>query len=172
MADPSTAPPLIPTSIRTAHGKIKQYIHHTPLLTNRSLSRIASSPDPSAFLADNPPPFPSAEEEGVPRFRIWMKCENQQRIGAFKARGAFHAVTRLVDEMGIDEVRRRGVVTHSSGEFLFVSFLFRFRPRLYSSLAWEGGGINWWFLDSCTKFAWARYLASALIEWVLLMECF
>ena len=126
MADPSTAPPLIPTSIRTAHGKIKQYIHRTPLLTNRSLSRIASSPDPSAFLADNPPPFPSAEEEGVPRFRIWMKCENQQRIGAFKARGAFHAVTRLVDEMGIDEVRRRGVVTHSSGEFLFVSFLFRF----------------------------------------------
>lgn len=60
--------------------------------------------------------------EGVPRFRIWMKCENQQKIGAFKARGAFHAVARLVEEMGLEEVRRRGVVTHSSGEYLFSLF--------------------------------------------------
>ncbi|KEF62479.1 threonine dehydratase [Exophiala aquamarina CBS 119918] len=119
MADPSTSPPLIPSSIRTAHAKIKQYIHRTPLITNQSLNKISSSPDPGVFLSDNPPPFPAegndSEGEGVPRFRIWMKCENQQRIGAFKARGAFHAITRLIDEMGIEEVRRVGVVTHSSG---------------------------------------------------------
>lgn len=140
MADPSTAPPLIPSSIRNAHAKITQYIHRTALITNRSLNRIASSPDPAVFLSDNPPPFLSEDGavEGVPQFRIWMKCENQQKIGAFKARGAFHAVTRLVDEMGLDEVRRRGVVTHSSGEsalfYLRLSFLF-FDPL---GLVWDG----------------------------------
>lgn len=38
-----------------------------------------------------------------------------QRIGAFKARGAFHAILHLIDSMGLDELRKRGVVTHSSG---------------------------------------------------------
>src|SRR5207248_4706604 len=33
----------------------------------------------------------------------------------FKARGAFYAVKHLIEELGIEEVRRRGVVTHSSG---------------------------------------------------------
>jgi threonine dehydratase len=56
----------------------------------------------------------------TPRFRLFFKCENFQKIGAFKARGAFHAIARLVEEMGIEEVRRRGVVTHSSGTFLSV----------------------------------------------------
>lgn len=42
--------------------------------------------------------------------RLWLKCENQQRSGAFKARGAFAALTALDAES-----RARGVVTHSSG---------------------------------------------------------
>lgn len=50
-----------------------------------------------------------------PRLRFFFKCENYQRIGAFKARGAFHALLRLVEERGEEEVKRRGVVTHSSG---------------------------------------------------------
>ncbi|KIW11447.1 hypothetical protein PV08_10747 [Exophiala spinifera] len=123
MADPSTCPPLVPSSIVAAHAKIKSYIHHTPVLTSRSLDAIASAPDPRAFLTDSPPTFEDAEAsrsaggnaETTPRFRLWFKCENLQKIGAFKARGAFHAVTRLVEEMGIEEVRKRGVVTHSSG---------------------------------------------------------
>lgn len=41
---------------------------------------------------------------------LFFKCENYQRIGAFKIRGAFHALSRLSD----DQVRN-GVVTHSSG---------------------------------------------------------
>lgn len=41
---------------------------------------------------------------------LWLKCENLQRIGAFKARGAMHAVGRLPDEE-----RRKGVITFSSG---------------------------------------------------------
>ncbi|KAK5057797.1 hypothetical protein LTR84_011798 [Exophiala bonariae] len=117
MADPTTSPPLIPSSIRSAHAKIKPYIHRTPLITSTSLNRIASSPDPSVYVSDNPPPFPASSAlPGIPQFRIWMKCENQQKIGAFKARGAFHAVSRLIEELGLEEVRRRGVVTHSSGE--------------------------------------------------------
>jgi len=44
-----------------------------------------------------------------------------QKIGAFKARGGFYAVERLIDEYGLEEVRRRGVVTQSSGELVGVS---------------------------------------------------
>jgi threonine dehydratase len=42
-----------------------------------------------------------------------FKCENFQKVGAFKARGAFHAVERLKKEPGFDTAK--GVVTHSSG---------------------------------------------------------
>ncbi len=42
--------------------------------------------------------------------RLWLKCENEQRSGAFKARGAFAALTALSPAQ-----RARGVVTHSSG---------------------------------------------------------
>ncbi|TKA69092.1 hypothetical protein B0A55_09837 [Friedmanniomyces simplex] len=50
-----------------------------------------------------------------PRVKLFFKCENQQRIGAFKARGAFHALGRLIEADGLENVKRRGVVTHSSG---------------------------------------------------------
>lgn len=135
MADPSTCPPLTPTSIRQAYQKIKPYIHKTPLITSTSLDAIASSTDPSIYLSENPPPFTPQEVNGhgttdgggasddVPRFRLCFKCENAQKIGAFKARGAFHAVSRLDEELGIEEVRRRGVVTHSSGEFRGLPYL-------------------------------------------------
>ncbi|KIW61341.1 hypothetical protein PV05_01472 [Exophiala xenobiotica] len=119
MADPTTCPPLLSSSIASARAKIRPYIHRTPVITSRSLNTIASSPDPKVFLSENPPTFEDAERsrnpETTPCFRLFFKCENFQKIGAFKARGAFHAVTRLVEEMGIQEVRRRGVVTHSSG---------------------------------------------------------
>lgn len=42
--------------------------------------------------------------------RVFLKCENFQRIGAFKFRGAYNAIAQLSDEE-----RRCGVVTHSSG---------------------------------------------------------
>ena len=47
--------------------------------------------------------------------KLFFKCENLQRIGAFKVRGAFHAVTRLIEKEGLEQVQRKGVVTHSSG---------------------------------------------------------
>lgn len=41
---------------------------------------------------------------------IFLKCENYQRVGAFKFRGAYNAMSQLASEQ-----RRRGVITHSSG---------------------------------------------------------
>lgn len=48
--------------------------------------------------------------EDVAGTRVWLKCENLQRAGAFKFRGAYNAVSRLSDE-----ARGRGIITYSSG---------------------------------------------------------
>ncbi|KAJ9244558.1 hypothetical protein DTO271D3_3932 [Paecilomyces variotii] len=106
------ARPLTPASVKAAHELIQPYIHKTPVLTCSTLNTIASTPqDPSALAGT---PF-EGQEPARPRIRFFFKCENYQRIGAFKARGAFHAVLRLRDELGEEELKRRGVVTHSSG---------------------------------------------------------
>jgi threonine dehydratase len=77
----------IPTyeDMLAAHERIKPYIHRTPVLT-------------SSFLND----LTGAE--------LFFKCENFQKAGAFKVRGASNAVFGLSDEMAA-----RGVATHSSG---------------------------------------------------------
>jgi threonine dehydratase len=72
-------------AIRAAHARIRPYIHRTPVLTSRSLDEVAGA-------------------------RLYFKCENLQKIGAFKARGATNAVFSLTDEVAV-----RGIVTHSSG---------------------------------------------------------
>jgi threonine dehydratase len=72
-------------SIRTAHQTIRPYIHRTPVLTNSWLNDACGA-------------------------SLFFKCENFQKIGAFKARGATNAVFSLDDEAA-----RRGVATHSSG---------------------------------------------------------
>lgn len=71
--------------IAEAEERIAGYVHRTPILTSRLMDDIL----------------------GV---EVLFKCENLQRIGAFKARGAHNAVLAL-DE----ETAGRGVVTHSSG---------------------------------------------------------
>lgn len=71
--------------IRIAHARIAPHIHRTPILTSREVNDAAGA-------------------------RLFFKCENLQRTGAFKARGAYNAVLSL-----FDEVAARGVVTHSSG---------------------------------------------------------
>lgn len=117
MADPTTCPPLTASSIATAYTKIAPHIHRTPLLTSKTLTKIASSPNPRLYLSDTPPigALPDAPSPGTPRLNLLFKAENTQRIGAFKARGAFHALTRLTETLGLEELQRRGVVTHSSG---------------------------------------------------------
>jgi threonine dehydratase len=68
-----------------AAQRIEPYVHRTPVLTSRTLNGITGA-------------------------ELFLKCENLQRVGAFKARGACNAVFSL------DEVEaRRGVATHSSG---------------------------------------------------------
>jgi len=116
MADISTTPPLTRESVQAAHELIKPFIHETPVLTNTTLSKIASTPR-------TPEELKGTEWEGrtpaKPVLRLWFKCENLQRIGAFKARGAFHAIERLKQEPGWLEGsgREKGVVTHSSGKY-------------------------------------------------------
>ena len=73
------------TDIRAAHERIKPYIHRTPVITCDFINR----------------------EVGA---EIFFKCENFQKVGAFKARGASNAVFSLDDATA-----KRGVVTHSSG---------------------------------------------------------
>lgn len=71
--------------IEAAHIRIHEYVTRTPVLTSQALDVITGS-------------------------LLYFKCENFQKVGAFKARGAMNAILQLRD----DE-RRKGVATHSSG---------------------------------------------------------
>lgn len=94
--------PLTRASVLEAHKLIAPHVHRTPVLRCHTLDEFAS--------AERKP------GGARPVVRLWFKCENLQRIGAFKARGAFHAVGRLVESGW-----KGGVVTHSSGEFTAMS---------------------------------------------------
>src|SRR5207302_11149415 len=72
-------------AIRAAHRRIRPHIHRTPVLTGSRLEEASGA-------------------------SLFFKCENFQKIGAFKARGATNAVFSLDDVTA-----RRGVATHSSG---------------------------------------------------------
>src|SRR6266481_7994672 len=72
-------------AIRAAHRRIRPHIHRTPVLTSRRLDDASGA-------------------------SLFFKCENFQKIGAFKARGATNAVLSLDDTTA-----RCGVATHSSG---------------------------------------------------------
>jgi threonine dehydratase len=68
-----------------AAERIRGHVHRTPVMTSRAIDAMAGT-------------------------RLYLKCENLQKVGAFKARGATNAVLSL-DE----EAASRGVATHSSG---------------------------------------------------------
>ncbi|MCJ1287229.1 hypothetical protein MMC26_006577 [Xylographa opegraphella] len=107
MADLSRCLPLERSSVEAAHELIKPYIHETPVLTCQTLNDLASTPQrPSALVGT---PF-EGQRPASPKINFFFKCENYQRIGAFKIRGASYALERLSK----DELRN-GVVTHSSG---------------------------------------------------------
>lgn len=121
MANLSSCLPLTPESVKETHGRIKDYIHQTPVITSRTLDKIASSPSPRVYLSDDPPGIwaddvsPTQADNPAPKFNLYFKLESTQRIGAFKARGAFSAVTHLISLIGLDALRSRGVISHSSG---------------------------------------------------------
>jgi len=72
-------------AIRAAAQRIAPFVHRTPVLRCASLDRLTGA-------------------------TLFFKCENLQKVGAFKARGAHNAVFSLGDE-----AVARGVATHSSG---------------------------------------------------------
>lgn len=72
-------------TIREAHERIKPRIHRTPVLTSQSLNTIAGA-------------------------QLFFKCENLQKTGSFKIRGAANAILSLTAEEAA-----KGVLTHSSG---------------------------------------------------------
>jgi len=72
-------------AIRAAAKRIDRYAHRTPVFTCESLNRLADA-------------------------ELFFKCENFQKVGAFKFRGACNAVFSLSDEEA-----KHGVATHSSG---------------------------------------------------------
>ena len=107
MAGKEKSPPLDRASVQSALELIKPHIHRTPVLTSTTLSDLASTPQtPEALIGTA---F-EGQAPARPKIRLFFKCENYQRIGAFKSRGAFHALARLTDEE-----LSKGVVTHSSG---------------------------------------------------------
>ncbi|KAM7201522.1 threonine dehydratase [Rhypophila sp. PSN 637] len=113
MSDPAI-PQLTRESVVAAHKLIEPYVHKTPVLTNTTISKLASTPRTSAELEGTEW---AGRTPARPVMRLWFKCENLQRIGAFKARGAFHAIEKLKQTPGWLESggKEKGVVTHSSG---------------------------------------------------------
>jgi threonine dehydratase len=71
--------------VLAAAERIREHVHRTPVMTSRAINEIACA-------------------------QLHFKCENLQKVGAFKARGATNAVLSLDDEAA-----GRGVATHSSG---------------------------------------------------------
>ncbi|MFX1430462.1 MAG: threonine/serine dehydratase [Promethearchaeota archaeon] len=71
--------------IQNAYKRIKSYANKTPVMTSSTLNKLTNA-------------------------KIYFKCENFQKVGAFKFRGAFNAICMLTDEE-----KKHGVITHSSG---------------------------------------------------------
>jgi len=73
--------------VKAASKRIGPHVHNTPVLTSSTIDRMLNA-------------------------TVYFKCENFQRGGSFKIRGAINAISQLTE----DE-RARGVITHSSGNF-------------------------------------------------------
>ena len=71
--------------IKDAAQRIKPFVHRTPVLTSHSIDKISGA-------------------------QLFFKCENFQKVGAFKIRGATNALLSFSTEE-----RKKGVATHSSG---------------------------------------------------------
>jgi len=76
-----------PQELLAIYNRVQPHIHKTPVLSSRLINAIAGC-------------------------EVFLKCENFQKSGSYKIRGATNAILQLSDEE-----RSRGVVTHSSGNF-------------------------------------------------------
>ena len=71
--------------VQEAARRLAGQANKTPVMTSRTLNELTGA-------------------------EVFLKCENYQRVGAFKFRGAFNAMSRLSEDQ-----RKRGIITHSSG---------------------------------------------------------
>jgi len=71
--------------VKAAQKRLEGHAHVTPIMTSRTLNQLTGA-------------------------EIFLKCENFQRMGAFKFRGAYNAMSRLTADQ-----KKHGVITHSSG---------------------------------------------------------
>jgi threo-3-hydroxy-L-aspartate ammonia-lyase len=71
--------------VKAAQKRLQGHAHVTPIMTSQTLNQLVGA-------------------------EIFLKCENFQRMGAFKFRGAYNAMSRLTDDQ-----KKYGVITHSSG---------------------------------------------------------
>jgi len=81
----TTTPPVTLDDIRDAAARLKGVAHRTPVLRSRTLDELVGA-------------------------EVFLKCENFQRVGAFKFRGAYNAASRLTPEQ-----LARGIAAYSSG---------------------------------------------------------
>lgn len=75
------------SDLLATHARISPFIHRTPVLTSSAI-------------------------DGISGASLFFKCENLQKMGAFKMRGGANAILQLTDGQ-----RAKGVATHSSGNF-------------------------------------------------------
>ena len=71
--------------VQDAGQRLRGQANKTPVMSSRTLNEITGA-------------------------EVFLKCENYQRVGAFKFRGAFNAMSQLSEDQ-----RKRGIITHSSG---------------------------------------------------------
>jgi len=74
-------------NLKACHNRIQPFIHNTPILTSKLIDTLVGA-------------------------ELYFKCENFQRAGAYKIRGATNAIMQLTKTQ-----QQNGVVTHSSGNF-------------------------------------------------------
>ncbi|MGW8063860.1 pyridoxal-phosphate dependent enzyme [Streptomyces ziwulingensis] len=81
----TTTPPVTLDDVRSAAARLEGVAHRTPVMRSRTLDALAGA-------------------------EVFLKCENLQRVGAFKFRGAYNAASRLTPEQ-----LSRGIAAYSSG---------------------------------------------------------
>lgn len=77
--------PVTYQQIESATARLVPVVHHTPVLTSKTVNELTHA-------------------------EVFFKCENFQRTGSFKFRGAYNALSQLSDEQ-----KQQGVITYSSG---------------------------------------------------------
>ncbi|MBF2074210.1 MAG: threo-3-hydroxy-L-aspartate ammonia-lyase [Synechococcales cyanobacterium C42_A2020_086] len=85
MSDSSLEMPVTYAAVAAAADRLREQAHQTPVLTSRTVNKLTQS-------------------------QVFFKCENFQRTGSFKFRGAYNALAQLSPQQ-----RQRGVLTYSSG---------------------------------------------------------